>query len=207
MSSRRRAVLEIGAVFLSGLAFLFLDDFVSISRFAVITGICVVWVSYLLWRLVTEKASIAEWGIRTDNLVIAAVPCLAFVLVAATAMLLYRMRDGGPTLPTHAVAVFGLYTLWGAVQQLLLQAFVAENFRRLHLPRGILIPVVSVLFGLVHAPAWKVVALTIPAAAVWTFLYLRRPNILVLGMSHAALGTLAYYWVFQRDPWVEIFGG
>jgi membrane protease YdiL (CAAX protease family) len=49
------------------------------------------------------------------------------------------------------------------------------------------------------------VALCALAGVAWTILYLRRPNLWVLAASHAVLGTLAYYWLLERDPWAQFF--
>jgi len=78
------------------------------------------------------------------------------------------------------------------------------NLHRLRVPRGVIVPVAAVLFGLIHAPDWILAGLCTVAGAVWTLLFLRTPNLVPLALSHGWLGALVYYWVLECDPLSEL---
>lgn len=89
--------------------------------------------------------------------------------------------------------LFGLYLLWGPVQQYLLQAFALRRLRQAGLPVRAAIVAAAGLFALVHLPNWPLVALTAGAGVVWCALFLRHPNLLALGLAHAVLAILLYH--------------
>lgn len=48
------------------------------------------------------------------------------------------------------------------------------------------------LFALAHAPNWPLTGLALVSGLVWSWLFYARPNVLLLGVSHAVLGTITY---------------
>ncbi|MBS3734554.1 MAG: CPBP family intramembrane metalloprotease [Phycisphaerae bacterium] len=87
----------------------------------------------------------------------------------------------------------GLYLAWGLVQQYLLQAFALRRLRQAGLPVAPAAVLAAGLFAAVHAPNWPLVALTAGAGCVWCVLFIRTPNLLPLGVAHAALAVAVYY--------------
>jgi membrane protease YdiL (CAAX protease family) len=90
------------------------------------------------------------------------------------------------------------------MQQYFIQSLVAGNLQRLGAPRGVIIPVSAVLFGLAHAPDVPLMALCAGAGLAWTPIYLRFPNLVPISLTHAWLGTLTYLLVLERNPWREM---
>jgi len=131
-------------------------------------------------------------------------PCVAVFGAAAAAMLGFRLLRRWMPLPAGFLAVLALYPLWALVEQFLVQALFAANLRQLGVPRSGVVGTAALLFGLVHAPDWTLVGLCTAAGALWTFLFLQRPNLIPLALAHGWLGALAYYLVLGRDVWREL---
>lgn len=92
----------------------------------------------------------------------------------------------------------GLYVAWGLLQQYLLQAFALRRLLQARLPAVVAVPLAAGLFAAVHAPNWPLVAVTAGSGVIWCVLFLRRPNLLPLGLAHAALAVLVYH-AWPRD--------
>jgi membrane protease YdiL (CAAX protease family) len=90
-------------------------------------------------------------------------------------------------------SAWGEYAAWALAQQYLLQAFVLRRFRQAGLPQTRACAMAAGLFSLLHAPNWLLVGLTAGMGTLWCRLFLRRPNILTLGLSHVTLSLLVYY--------------
>jgi len=87
----------------------------------------------------------------------------------------------------------GEYAAFALAQQYLLQTFVLRRFRQAGLPASHACVLAACLFAMLHAPNWPLVALTAGMGVVWCALFLRRPNLLTLALSHVALSLTAYY--------------
>jgi hypothetical protein len=113
------------------------------------------------------------------------------VLLLAGGAIEHTFRD--VTLRT-AVAGFLLYCVWGLFQQYLLNGFFLN--RMVEMAGGIashrlLLPL-ALVFSVIHAPNWFLMAVTLPAGYLSGFVYLRYRNLFVLALSHAVLGGLLY---------------
>jgi membrane protease YdiL (CAAX protease family) len=202
--SKPRAALEAGAVVLTGLVFLFFENVLHL-KLAFLVPCAALWTGYIVMRVWRDRGIPAAWGFRRDTLKPAALYCLAFSLAAALAIAAYRLAAGWRPLPEGAVWIFALYPLWSLVQQFLIQALVASNFERLGMSRGIIVPAAAMLFGLSHLPDWPLAGLCAVAGLAWTWIFLKTRNLWPLALSHAWLGAMAYYWILERDPWLEMF--
>jgi hypothetical protein len=134
-------------------------------------------------------------GIRLDNLAPACLEATAATLVLASGLLAAGLWSGGFHWLgwAHLGRMAGQYLAWGPVQQYLLQAFGLRRLRQAGLHSPLAVPIAAGVFALVHAPNWTLVGLSAGAGVVWCVLFLRRPNLLALGLSHAALATLTYF--------------
>lgn len=200
----RRAAGEIAAVLATGGLFLVFENVLHLKLHFLIPC-TLLWTAYLGIRIAKDRSLLATWGIRLDNLRSAAPPVAAFFAAAAAGLVAWRLARGWQPLPTSAIVVFALYPIWAFIQQFVVQALVATNLERLGLGRAAVVPVAAALFGLAHLPDWPLVGLCAGAGVAWTILFLRGRNLLVLSLSHAWLGALAYYWVLERNPWLEMF--
>lgn len=100
-----------------------------------------------------------------------------------------------------------IYVLWALVQQFLLQFYLLSRLRVLFsgMPVFVLIGINGIFFSLVHIPDWDIVALTIVAGAVWSYIYLKDRCLLPLALSHAILGATYFNWVAQKTFFDSLF--
>jgi hypothetical protein len=203
-ATRRRAAGEIAAVILTGGVFLVFENVLHLKLPFIIACI-VLWAAYIIRRALREPAVLKGWGIRLDNVKPAALACLAFLLPAAAGLLAYRYLRGWRPLPATSLVLFALYPVWGLIQEFVVQGLVAGNLERLGVSRVVIIAAVAVIFGLAHVPDWPLVAITMGAGAFWTVIFLRTRNLIPLAIIHGWLGTLAYYWILEKDPWKEMW--
>ena len=201
---RRRAVGELGAMLASVVLFLIFENVLHL-KLQFLIPCAALWIGYFIHRLMKERTLAAEWGIRLDNLQVAAPPILGVFGASALGLFVWHLAVGGGGIPRGAWVLFLIYPLWSFIQQFVLQALVASNLERLGLARAAIVPIAAALFGLAHLPDWPLAALCAVAGLAWTALYLRCRHLPLLALTHAWLGSLAYYWVLQRDPWGEMF--
>lgn len=134
-------------------------------------------------------------GLRLDNLAPAARDTLLVTLLLAGGLVLAGLCLD--SLHWRSWRNFwsrlGRYLLWGPLQQYMLQAFALRRLRQAQLPTPLAVVVAATAFGLLHAPNWLLVGLTTGAGLAWCTLFLRRPNLIPLGLAHAALAMMVYY--------------
>jgi len=202
--ARRRAAGELAAMLATAGLFLVFENVLHL-KLQFLVPCAIGWTVYLVRRMIHDRGLAAEWGLRLDNLPSAAPPILGFFAAGVAAMFAWHLAVGGGAMPRGAWILFLLYPLWSFLQQFVLQAIVASNLERLGLARAAVVPVAAGLFGLAHAPDWPLAALCAAAGIGWTAIYLRCRHLPLLALTHAWLGSLAYYWILQRDPWGELF--
>jgi hypothetical protein len=201
--SRRRAVGEIAAVILTGATYLVFENVLHL-KLPFLVACFVAWGAYIGHRVARDRRVLRDWGFRRDTLAGSAAACGIFFVVAAIGMFSWRLLRGGILLPPSMLLLFLVYPVWGLMQQFFIQALVAANLERLGSHRAVTIPVAAILFGLAHAPDVPLMALCAGAGLVWSSIYLRWPHLGPLSLTHAWLGTMAYVWVLERNPWREM---
>lgn len=201
----RRALLEMGAVVLTGVGHLAFSEIGASYAFIPLAALG--WGGYVYWRARTDPGFLGRAGFtgrnlgaafRDASLVAAGSVALMAVVGAARGTLQLRWR----TLPLVA-----LYPAWGLVQQFLVQGLFARHLASAPGPLGspwMVTPVSAALFGAVHVPSWALVAGTTALGTAFTPLYLRHRNLWPLGLYHGALGALYYDWVQGRNAWTAI---
>ena len=111
------------------------------------------------------------------------------LIVLGIGMALGTLHDRGASLGDLAVLI-----PWGTAQQWVLQTVVLREVRELTSRRKSVI-VAAALFAIVHAPNPLLMTMTFAGALGWCAIYLRYPNILPLGVSHA-IATVALLYAF-----------
>ncbi|MCX6953399.1 MAG: CPBP family intramembrane metalloprotease [Verrucomicrobia bacterium] len=138
-----------------------------------------------------------EVGIRTDNLRAASALALRVLGPLLAASVIFALLRG-VSQPAHfAVALFA-YPVWGFVQQVIFQGIVLEAFRRLNWGYwGIL--ATNGLFVAVHYPSRFLMIFTAVGGPVFSWIYLKRPNVLPLAVFHGIFGAMLYYVFRDKD--------
>jgi membrane protease YdiL (CAAX protease family) len=202
--AKRRAFTEIAAVLLTGGLFLVFENVLH-QKLAFLVPCVVLWVAYIVWRLIRDRRLLHEWGMRWAQVKPALPACGVCFTVVAAGITLYRLLAGWQPLPREALWIFLLYPAWGLVQQFVVQALLAVNIQKLGARPLVVVLLTALLFGVAHAPDWLLAALCAAAGLLWTPLFLRYRSLYPIAASHAWLGALVYYWVLERNPWLEVF--
>ena len=165
----------------------------------------------VIWKAVPDQLEANPWRscVRLTVLV-TALPVLMFLLVGSN----LAYSSGGwlavadRTLNSHMAIAFTLYLPWALVQQVLFQFYLLGRLRTLLLGSHPILPctINAVAFGAVHIPDVGTTVVSAVGGVAWSLLYLRYRLLLPLAVSHAALGTTLYYWIYGRDlaiHWIE----
>lgn len=149
--------------------------------FASVTIIAVIAVSYeglKAMGICTENLRRSLWGVGLS------------LGVAITAVYLAgRMHTlHFPSTPASAVRHFGLYALWAAIQQLILQCFFLSRSMRLLSNATAAATLSAVLFAVAHLPNPILTVITLVCGLASCLFFLRYRNLLPLAVAHAILG-------------------
>jgi len=134
-------------------------------------------------------------GIRLDNIGGSAREIVPITVIFAIGVVAVGLATSG----FHWVSwkrigeLAGGYLGWGLVQQYLLQAFALRRLRQAGLPTLPAMVLAAGLFAFLHAPNWPLVVLTFGAGVAWCVFFVRKPNILTLGLAHGVLAVLLYH--------------
>ena len=199
---KRRAIGEVIAVLATGGIYLVFENILH-AKMAFLIPCALTWSVYIIYRLVKQPDVAKGWGLVTPTAGLRACGiCFAAGLIVLTG---YRMAKGFEPFPPGAVWIFLIYPFWAFIQEFVVQAMVVANLERLGWKRAVIIPVSAVLFGVAHAPDLELMGLCAVAGLAWAWLFLRTRNLYPLALMHAWLGALAYYWVLEKNPWLEMF--
>ncbi|HTD52977.1 MAG TPA: CPBP family glutamic-type intramembrane protease [Thermoanaerobaculia bacterium] len=202
---KTRQIAEITAAAATGLLHpLFVDVFHAKALFIALAAIG--WSAYFVLRVRRDRSVLREWGFCRENLRPASLAALAVLLAGVLVISLLPAGHGAIRFNRHMIPLFLLYPAWGLLQQFLVQALFVRNLQDAGAPILVIVLAAATLFGLVHLPDWKLAIATAALGAALTPIYLRWRNLWPLGICHGWLGVFAYFWIFHRDPWVEVFG-
>lgn len=105
---------------------------------------------------------------------------------------------------TFAIRFAG-YLAWGTAQAFVFFAFIQTRLRQVipatmlatgHVTHvGIVCLVTAIIFSGSHWPNLALMEFTLAAGTAWSILYYFRPNVWLLGVSHAFLGTVLHQFV------------
>jgi membrane protease YdiL (CAAX protease family) len=122
----------------------------------------------------------------------------AFILIAAG-----LIRDPHLLTRTHWGTVghkLVIYLVFGPLQALVFFGYLQTRIRTAIAPmvagartgQALTVLATSGLFAAAHAPNWLLASLVLGMGLAWSWLFYRRPNVLLTGVSHAVLGTIIY---------------
>ncbi|MEO0601752.1 MAG: CPBP family glutamic-type intramembrane protease [Myxococcota bacterium] len=200
-----RSVFELAMVSLTALVFLAVPKppgpVAPLAAF--IVACLLVWGSYLLGE---GRRRRVEWGLDpTHNLgSILAVTFVPVALLVAAGATWATMNDR-PLLPRYLWLSMLLYPLWGFVQQWMVQCLFVDNLRKLaEVPRGWLVLIGAIGFGILHVADPLLWAATTAMGGVYVILFQRYRSLWPLGVLHGWLGSLFYPWVLDRNPMADL---
>lgn len=185
--------------------FLFYD--ILDQRLIFIIILFVFWGVHVAARVRTHPEILKHWGFRHDNFKLVLNKVLPFGLVAIATCIAIGLFNNTINVHWHIIAILIVYPFFGVLQQFLLMSFIAGNLDALpKMNRLSIIAITSILFGLLHYPEHWLMLGTFLLSLFYTHVFLSNKNLYVLGLFHGWLGTIFYYTVVGKDPYIEVFG-
>ncbi len=200
--------LEILAVVITGLGkFIFMDIFQW--RFAYITTACLFWIVYVFYRYRKNNKVIAYWGFTKEHFTSTFLELLPWAILCALTSVFIGYQLGTSVLNWTIIPIMILYPVWGIIQQFLIVGLIARNLQDMQkykVSTPLIVLLTTLVFSVVHYPFMLLVLATFLLAIVYTLLYLKGRNLIVLGIYHGWLGALFFYTILGRDAWLDVFG-
>ena len=201
----RREVIETAALIAALALYITFEPEIH-GRPALILPIVAACAGYALWAVCTGRATPAQLGLRADNLATATRAALRVYGPAAGAVLVWFAASPVPAPPADFYLTLAVYPFWGIAQQFVFQSLLHTRLIRLGTaPWSILITAAA--YTAVHWHSPRLMAITFPAGLINGWLFLRRPNIIPLGIAHGVLGAMVYYLLFGEDPMARFLNG
>ena len=204
LTSRR----EVFAVIFTGAAHLFCEEILEVKWLFMFVAFTA-WGSYLARKIYQERTLLQQWGFRWEHLGISLSVAGGVFLIGAAGIAGIAHAQGTFSFHWHLFPLFVVYPAWGLIQQFLLQALITRNLI-IGAPwlrsawRVTLIA--ALLFAVAHWPDRILMEATFLLGLAFTPIYLRWRNLWPLGLFHGWLGTVTYFWLLGRDPWLELLG-
>lgn len=178
-------------------------------RFPFIVGVITFWSLYVTYRIQKNRQLLEYWGLTFKSFratFLELLPIAALTIAVFFGIGYYFQTN---IISWHILPVLLLYPIWGIVQQFLTLSLFGKNVKDLegqNLPLIAVILLTSVLFAIVHFPYPYLIAGTFLLALVYTTLYFKGRNLIVMGVYHGWLAAFFFYVVLARDPLMETFG-
>ena len=194
---------ELSLVILTGLLY-FLNRKNNHLKF--IIGIFCIWAIYIYINIKKNKGMLKMWGLRTDNLKESfKKPTIFFIFICIPFLAIYlKSSKKNISINKYFMITLTLYLLWGVLQQFLLQSMITRNLNEIikvneKIRRFIIILIMGSIFGLLHYGDEKLLKSSIIIGGFWTYFYIIDKNIIPLGIYHAILATIYYFWIKNEN--------
>jgi hypothetical protein len=173
-----------------------------------ITGVCLFWLGYVIFRYRKDHSILKFWGFTRENLAKSLYALSPFLVTIVVFTWLYGMYSGTRILNIHIIPVLLLYPAWGIIQQFMLVCIIARNLQNMayfsaHKLQVIIL--VSLFFSMVHYPYVSLMGFTLVMEIFFLFVYNRWRNLWAIGLVHGWAATFLLYYVLHRDLWMELF--
>lgn len=206
INSKRRT-LEIIAVILTGVGKFIFMDILSL-KLSYISVAILFWASYIFYRRKHQPEIIEYWGLNTKQFKQTFIQLLPFAIVLTLGFIYIGNLQGTSLLSIHILPILILYPIWGIIQQFIMIGILAKNLKDIDsfkLPIPVVIGITAIVFSIVHYPFNYLIVSTFFMAIVYTYLYFKGKNLIVLGIYHGWLGAFFFYTLLSRDPYIEVF--
>ncbi len=147
-----------------------------------------------LYSHIRRGESARDLGITLANFPAAArnaAPAVAVGVLAPLGLGAYLGAWRFESWPTSLEHVAWLL-IWGTAQQYGLLCFFYRRLREILESSGAAMPAAAALFAAFHVPNLFLMGVTFVAGGVSCLLYRREPNVLVLGIAHAAISFVLF---------------
>ena len=127
----------------------------------------------------------------------------SFAILVFVALMGYAAWNDRLIWSSHMIPILLLYPIWGVIQQFLMMSLIGGNLQAMNKPNWLVIIVTSTMFAIVHYPSWILVGGTFFLSLFYIRIFMKWPNLWALGLFHGWLGCFFFYWILNRDPWLE----
>lgn len=195
----RRAIAELLVIFTVFLAFEWGTLPAYRSQYRLMHYLTVVlWLAMVLCLFWRDRRNFHAWGVGMKNFVPAARLLAGPTIVMIAVPLVARQFVGGQIDARRMLIALGTYPLYAVAQLGLFQVFLVPRLRRISDSTASVVLVSAGMFALAHWPNGVVMAACAVPAAVWTLVYLKRPNLYALAIS-MGLAAAVFANVLPRE--------
>ncbi|MGB1247552.1 MAG: type II CAAX prenyl endopeptidase Rce1 family protein [Chitinophagales bacterium] len=205
--SDNRRYFEIIAVVCTGLLKFVFMEWLDMKLIYIAAAI-LFWSVYVAFRVKKDKSLLEYWGFSRKNATKTFQTLGILALLSAISFIGIGLVRNTAIISWHIFPVLLIYPLWGIIQQFLMMSLVAGNLKdqtKLQVHPFIIIGLTACLFSVVHLPYVILTIGTFFLAIVYASIFLKYRNLWWLGIFHGWLGAIFYYFVLNRDTFMEVF--
>ncbi len=198
---------ELGGIALTAALKFIMMDWLNMKAFY-ITGICLFWIGYILFRYFNHKAILTEWGFSLEGFRETIIFLLPFLLLCCGSSLILALNNNVSIINWRILPILFMYPLWGLFQQYIMIILIYGNIvelERVNLSRQGAIAITALLFSIVHYPSFFLMIFVFVMEILFLIAWSRWKNLLALGLIHGIIGTVILYFINGRHLWLELF--
>ena len=207
MLSEKQKWFELLMVILTGcLKFIFMD-WMNLRSFY-ISGICIFWFCYVIYRYSKDHEILKYWGYRKENFKKSMVTLLPFLLISVTGTFIHMTIKDRLVFSWHLIPILMLYPVWGIIQQFMMVSLIAGNLQSLKiikLNKYQSILITAFIFSQVHYPGIFLMIFTFIMEIIFLMVFYKWRNLWALGLVHGWVATILLFYIENRDLWTELF--
>lgn len=173
-----------------------------------ITGVIIIMVGYIFYKVKTDKEILIIWGLKRENFKKTMFFLTPFVFMTMTGSVLYGTINESISFTWQFILIFIFYPFWGIAQQFIMLSIISRNLvtiSKVKISWYFIIFFVSILFSLIHYPSFFLMGFTFFLELILCALYLRWKNLWAIGIAHGWIATFVLYFVLNRNLWSELF--
>jgi membrane protease YdiL (CAAX protease family) len=153
---------------------------------------------------ILERLTLKQLGIRTDNILLYAIPYTIFTIVGILSLVVVtKIIKRRPQAKFYADKKFIITILLGSiVQEFLFRGFLSYKLSILFENQIILILINAILFTLIHiiySNTKTTLMIIFVAGIFFAEIYLMYPNLILIAISHIILNHVALRYNFYRE--------
>jgi uncharacterized membrane protein len=203
--TNKQRIREILMVVLTGILKILLVDILDV-KFVYIVSALSFWIVYFIYKTSKSNELVKYWGLSFSNSkqtfkIVGIIGLIFFICIV-----IYGTIKNEVTISLNFVFILLTYPVWGLIQQYLMMSLIAGNIKDYEgntFSDMVIIIFTSIIFAMVHYPSLPLIIATFFLSIFYSSIFLRHRNIIPFGIFHGVLGGAFYYFIIDRDPWLE----
>lgn len=148
---------------------------------------------------ILHKVSWDEMGLRFDTFWPAIKLLGPFSAIVVLTLVIVGLVRKTAIINRHFLITFLLYPAWALCQQYLILCFFFPRFQIIFGTNIWSILLCAVIFSWLHYPSRLFMGICFVGALIWTSVFIIAPNLFVLAIFHAWIGTFIYYFALGEN--------